>query len=620
MPVANWITKNRMKHKAFSLIEILLAIFLFTLFSVTVVYLSIDTASRATQVEVKNEALLYAEEGLEAVRNIRDRDYLDLASGTHGLSFANDTWTLGTAPETIDVYYQRSVLIEDVYRDGNGDIATTGTLDLETKKVTATVTWDWKGVLPKTISLSTYLSNWTGDEWMQTTCTEFNVGSFTDTESEASVSPPADNCALELLYTEGQSPFFSSVDVGSHGTDVVVDGDYVYLTTGKSQEGLVIGDVSDPSDPQVIDKLDIGGKGRYLLKSGDYLYIGVDNSSLGLAVVDVSNPSNASLVRQVNIGGNGNQAVVSETTLFIGVEKSSNSFVVYSIATPETPSLLGSFNTDSATNVVHLSGSYAYIGIDNSGSSLRVVNISNPAAMTSVGSLDIGGKILALELNSAVLYAGTDDSDDSFHVINVSNPASPSAVSSMDVGAIIKDMKVQDAYLYAPMEATNNALAVFNVSSPLSPVIAFFADISGKGTGVDTTEDNVYISIDTNNQGLVLVETVNVELASPGSYTSDIFDTGSTDTRYNFIEWEATVPLTGSVDFKIRTASSMAGLDSATWVGSDGTSSTSYNISPSVIVLDPLRSGNRYAQVQVTMTSDGVSTPSLESFSLNYNP
>ncbi len=134
MLVVRSTTKNRWTKKAFSLIEIMLAIFIFTLFSVTVVYLSLDTVSRVTQVELKNEAMLYAEEGMEAVRNIRDRDYLELVSGDYGLSFSSDTWSFVAAPETIDAYYQRTVLIEDVYRDGNGDIATEGALDVQTKK------------------------------------------------------------------------------------------------------------------------------------------------------------------------------------------------------------------------------------------------------------------------------------------------------------------------------------------------------------------------------------------------------------------------------------------------------------------------------------------------------
>lgn len=622
--MAVWTTKNRFHKKAFSLVEILLAIFIFTLFSTAVVYLSLDTASRATQVEVKNEALLYAEEGMEAVRNIRDRNYLDLASGSYGLGFSSDTWSLVTAPETIDEYYQRTVLIEDVYRDGAGDIAASGTLDPETKKITVSVTWNWKGVLPKTTVLSTYLSNWTGDEWMQTTCTEFTGGTYDDTESQASAAPPADNCAIELLYVEGSSDFFCSMEAGSHGTDVVVDGGYVYFTTGNTNDGLMIADVATLTDCEEeeieVEELDIGGKGRYLVKSGNYLYIGVQSSSKGLAVVDVSDPSNPSLVKQVNLGGYGNQPIVSGTTLFMGVEKNSNSFVSYNISTPSNPTSLGSYNPGSATRTVEVSGNYAYIGVDNSASTLRVVNIANPASLSYVTSLNLSAKAYALEYYSSVLYVGTDAASSSLKVVNLSNPLSPSLTTSMNLGGKAQDLKVESGYLYAPLDITNNSLAVLNVSVPLGPVVTYYADLSGKGTGVDSTAGNVFLSIDTANEGLVVRDTVNIELASPGTFTSSALDTGSVDTRYNFIEWEAVSPPTGSVTFQIRTASTAGGLSSATWVGSDGTNGTSYSVSPTSIVLDPGRTGNRYAQIKMTLTSDGVSTPVVESFSLNYNP
>lgn len=614
--------------KAFSLIEIMLAIFIFTLFSSAIVYVSLDTASRATQVELKNEAELYAEEGLEAVRNIRDRNYLDLAPGTYGLSLVSDTWTFVAAPETIDAYYQRTVLVEDVYRDGSGEIAASGTLDAETKKVTVTVDWDWKGILPKSVSLSSYFTNWTGDELMLTTCTEFSAGAFTDTENAPTAGPPADNCSVELNYVEGSSDFFCSVEAGSHGTDIVISGDYAYFTTGNSGSGLIIADISTLGDAEGSNcddefdekEVDIGGKGRYLVKNGNYLYIGVQSSSKGLAVVDVTDPDAPRLVKQINLGGYGNQPIVSGTTLFMGVEKSSNSFVSYSLSNPASPTSLSSYNPSAATRTVEINGDYAYIGVDNSASTLRVVNISNPSSLAYVTSLNLSAKAYALEYYSSVLYVGTDSTSTSLKVVNLSNPTSPSFTSSISGSGAIQDLKVQNGYLYAPMDITNNALAVFNVSTPLSPVITYYADLSGKGTGVDSSTDNVFISIDTANEGLVIRDTVNVELASPGTFVSSVLDTGSVDTRYNFIKWEAVVPPTGSLSFKIRTASTSAGLSSATWVGSDGTSATSYTVSPTVIALDPLRTGDRYFQIQMTLTSDGVSTPAVDSFSVNYNP
>jgi len=590
--------------------------------------LSLDLLQRDTKNEVRNDGLLYAQEGLEATRNIRDRDYLDLVNGDHGLQLVSDMWSFIAAPELVDNYYSRTITVSEVYRDGNGDIADTGTLDLETKKITSTVTWDWKGILPQSVSLSTYLTDWTGDQWIQTTCSEFTGGSFTQTETQVTASPPADNCALELLYTEGQSDFFCSVEAGSHGTDIVVSGNFAYFTTGNTNAGLMIADISEllasgcegEEDDFEVEELDIGGKGRYLVKSGNTLYIGVQNSSKGLAVVDVTDPGNPSLVRQINVGGYGNQPMVSGTTLFMGVEKTSNSFVSYDISTPSNPSSLSSYNPGSATRTVEINGNYAYIGVDNSSSTLRVVDISNPSSLAYLTSLNLSSKAYALEYYSSVLYVGTDSSSSSLNVVNLSNPLSPSLSGSVNVSGKIQDMKVESGYLYAPTDVTNNSLAVLNVTTPLSPAITYYADLTGKGTGVDTTAENVFLSIDTANEGLVIEGTVNVQLASPGSYVSDVLDTGSTTTRYNFLKWEATVPPTGSVSFKIRTADSVAHLSTATWVGSDGTAATSYTVSPTPVVLSPTATGKRYAQIQVTMTSDGVSTPSLESITLDYNP
>lgn len=610
------------KHaiKAFALVEIMLAIFVFSLFSVGIVLLSLDVLQRDSKVQVDSEGLLYAQEGLEATRNLRDQNFLLLETGDHGLNFDGSIWSFAIFPEVIDGYYSRTITVSDVYRDGEGNIAEAGVLDPMTKKILSKVEWNFKGIFPQSVSLSTFLSNWTDDEWMQTTCSEFSGGDFDDTENVNSVSPPPDNCALELLLVEGQSPFFASVDVGDHGKDVVVDGDYAYLITGKAQEGLVIADISDPSNLEVLSELDIGGKGRYVTKNGNHLYIGVETSSKGLAVVNVTDPQNPSLIAQKNLGGYGNQPVVSGSTLYMGVEKSSNSFVSYNISDPASPSLLGQINVGAATNAVHILDHYAVIGIESSGSGLRIIDILTPGSMSQVSSFNAGAEVNAIEINSSIAYLGLASTSNSLKVVNLSDLLSPSLVTSVDVNGEIQDLKAEGNYLYAPTGETNYSLPALNITNPLAPYIVFYADITGKGTGVDTTEDNVFVSIDINNRGLVLIETTNVQLASTGTFTSEIFDTGSNDARFDFLQWEAISPPTGSVSFQLRTADTVAHITSAVWVGPDGTSGSSYSTSPSEIILSPSRTGSRYVQVRMTMTSDGVSSPVVESISIHYTP
>jgi len=197
------------------MIEVLLAITIFAMFSAGIFYLSLDTIQRDIKVNLNTEAILYAQEGLETVRNIRDKNYLLLTNGDKGLFFNAGNWEFVVAPEDIDGFYSRTITIEDVYRDENGDIDEEGLfLDADTKKITSEVSWLQKGVIPKSISLTSYLSNWTGNDWVETTCTDFDAGTYEGTETEITESPPEDNCDIVLEAAEMGSEYFYFANFG----------------------------------------------------------------------------------------------------------------------------------------------------------------------------------------------------------------------------------------------------------------------------------------------------------------------------------------------------------------------------------------------------------------------
>ena len=83
------------------------------------------------------------------------------------------------------------------------------------------------------------------------------------------------------------------------------------------------------------------------------------------------------------------------------------------------------------------------------------------------------------------------------------------------------------------------------------------------------------------------------------------------------LQWDAEPLQAGQkIEFQIRTATTLVGLDNATYVGTDGTSGSWFgennkNIPNSV-------ADDRFAEIMVRLTSDGTNTPVLNSLSLNY--
>lgn len=618
-----------LKNKSgFSLVEILLAICIFAIFTIGIAYLSLDTLDRDSRATQSNEALFYAQDGIEAVRNIRDKNYLFLTNGDHGLNFENNKWSFGLAPEIVDDFYERTVTISDVYRDADGNISTEGDIfDPDTKKVDIKIEWLQKGVIPRSATLTEYISNWRGDDWITTTCEEFNTGIIDQTVVQDTAGPPENNCGVILAEIEAESEFYSSADVGKHGYDVDVDGNYAYLATNDDKKGLNVINVTNRSAPTIISSLDISGKGKYVKKDGNYAYVSTNDPKKGLAIVDVTNPASPISEKNIDMGYEGNGMDIKDNYLYMGIDKISYGFLIYDVTSKTAPVLKDSIDFSDAVHTVKIDGNDAYVGLYDDNTGLRVLDISNPLSVTQISSLGVGEEVNTIAISGNLLFLGTetegggdDDGSNSLKVVDVSNPQQPVLLTSVNTGGEIQDLTISGSYLYAAIDRPQSGLAAVNISNPYSPYLAYTMDIGGKGMGIDSDENYVYVATDTANRGLVIVGTALTDLNTNGTYTSNVFDTGSNDTTYNFIEWDYQAVAGGSIKFQIKTASTSEELESATWVGSDGTNTTYYEIPRTIITLDDESTGNRYFQYKAFLTSDGSSTPTLHSVRINYTP
>lgn len=143
---------NYLNKNGFSLVEVLIAC---TLISITTLSLmsaaskGIELSSRAIR---QVQASMLIEEGVEAVKSIRDTNWTTISNltidTTYYLSFDSNTntYSLVTTPvSTIDGIFNRTIILSAVSRDANDDIVSTGTIDMGTKRVNVTVFWNSPG-------------------------------------------------------------------------------------------------------------------------------------------------------------------------------------------------------------------------------------------------------------------------------------------------------------------------------------------------------------------------------------------------------------------------------------------------------------------------------------------
>ena len=159
---------NANKCSGFGVVEVLIAtaVISMTIFSLFYVFTLAERLSVGAGDRIKANFL--AEEGLEALRFLRDAGWKgnlsNLVAGTnYYLSFDTSLsrWSVGVSnPGSIDNLFTRRITVENVSRNSNDDIVGSGgTNDPNTKKFNVIVSWPASSSATSSFTLSAYLSD-----------------------------------------------------------------------------------------------------------------------------------------------------------------------------------------------------------------------------------------------------------------------------------------------------------------------------------------------------------------------------------------------------------------------------------------------------------------------------
>lgn len=145
------------------MVEVILAVGLFVILvsgSINVVLSGFSLNRGGEEQTVANH---FASEGLEAIRSIRNLNYDSLTyTAATGLTNGGGTWQLAGTNNQFgpNNKYTRTIAIEQVFRDGSGNITNSGGIaDGSTKKVTSTVSWNKTPTIPNSVVLTAYIAN-----------------------------------------------------------------------------------------------------------------------------------------------------------------------------------------------------------------------------------------------------------------------------------------------------------------------------------------------------------------------------------------------------------------------------------------------------------------------------
>jgi len=158
-------SKRKINYKnGFGLIEVVVAVSIISssiLFVMFVAQLSQRVIGDGVS---RLQAAFLAEEGMEAVKIIRDESWQSgidsLQAGlNYYLIFNGSAWNATSSPVLVDDVFERTFAVENVGRDANDDIIELGGInDHDTKKIVVSVSWRGRNGTT-TESMSTYITN-----------------------------------------------------------------------------------------------------------------------------------------------------------------------------------------------------------------------------------------------------------------------------------------------------------------------------------------------------------------------------------------------------------------------------------------------------------------------------
>ena len=162
--------KRKISNNGFSLVEIVLASSLFVLISSAFIGAIAYAQQSETLAGSRARANILADEGIEALRSIKEVAWNELIYDQSGLDSSNDIWEFlgeGTT-ETIDIFTRKTEIF-DVCRDASDNISSCPATynDPNTKKVKVSVSWNYLNT-ERTVERILFLTNWKSFTWEQT--------------------------------------------------------------------------------------------------------------------------------------------------------------------------------------------------------------------------------------------------------------------------------------------------------------------------------------------------------------------------------------------------------------------------------------------------------------------
>ncbi len=471
----------------FSMVEVILASSIFALIVVSFVGVFLYGQEATALAGKRSSAVFLAEEGLEAVKNIRDSGFAGLADGTYGLAVSGGQWNL-SGSQDVNGIFTRQIAIS--------------TIDAKRKQIASTITWQQNRQRAGRVSMTSRLTNW--------------------------IVSGIGNWALPSLESSFDLTAANSGNSTSNGSAIAFAGNRVYLGRANSTgREFYIFDVSNPAASALLGQRDLNGTPNDIVVSGNYAYVASTDDAQELQIIDVSNPATIDQVGKLTtvdltVANSGNAAANAVALAVSGnyllmIRAAGDEFLIFDLANPSAPgSPIGRTATLTGTvGDLAAAGNYAYVASTDNAAELQIVNITTKTAPSRVAVLnlnsgDANADGLSLGASGNTIFLGRASSAaPEFYTISIANPLLPALADTLEIGFNVAGVFVEpnSGYAFLATADTANDFKVVNGSDPLSISVLGQLNLANGPVDIvyDLTLDRAFLSSTADAEELEIV-------------------------------------------------------------------------------------------------------------------
>ncbi len=645
------------KYEGFSILEIVVAMGIFVIMVGSVAVFSMDAVAFVKNQEITIDANSQMNQLMDGVIDYKAIDWSGLSSQTGGtnkyFSISGDVLAIATGTNVsngVTTYFT----VEDVYRDEDNNIVETGgLLDPHTKKVIVYASWDDYWGTEQNRSILTYVNDWEIQRWRNDEESEWVLGTHDRTMG---TNEEGGEVTLELVVDFAPNwcnPILSTTYYNIPGsgvpTSVRAQGEYAFFTTGANASGvaftkmLVTPVAYDEPQVSFLGSWDTGKINySYAIPSTRYALLATDDNAREVRIInhDITPYKDVGTVNAPGVQDSHVTTAIG-TVGYVAYARNLTSFDLTAFTGART--VYDTITIGGSSGIIKdldPFGDYMFVGIEMDTYELYVVDITDPYDLVvvnqfSVNSMNTRDVVVTESGERAFVLTSLSATEDELFLLDISDPdGTISVVNSIDVStmqttslAVVEEDKV---FVVAGDHYTGQMnYRVWTWEDEEEFIDCGGMEVDENFNDIDATTliDPVfevenyytYAIVENSDAEFQIVRGDEGEFGGQGygyyaygTYYSPVYDTDSANVDYYYFRWLETLVEGTDITMQVRAATTSGGVESASWIGPDGTDTTWFT-DPTYAEIPSSLDGKQYMQFKAYMTTSSPDyTPVLE--------